>query len=1146
MKKPTITPKLTLEQANKLISMVLDTSTEPEQVRADVRYSTNEICSALGIEKKSQREISRWLGFLKVHGSQAFIDYFVYAKLPDYSYEEYLSFLAYAITTNTPIDRIWIIFKCSRTALENLSAQLKLGELDLSQVQPAVASADVVAAVNSVRDQGSAKGSNGANTTTKTTASKDQDRATADTAAQHDANTAQTAPAPQAKISAADNALLQFIRTLITPHTQAQALASNAAQSDLLQQKLRAGSHFLRLHERQLLEQWQPSTDLVALDMFKYHLTSRLIHENFNRLKLSEHDLGVAVDASGYYAPQSAGEVRAAASLIKKLLAGKLNYCEITLFDITANSDVLSTEQLHQCWLSLKDRLETATGNNNSLIAFLHKMLSSDACTPDNDNILLQDLNSGSEFLLPQEHQQLLDLMQHGTTNHIVLNSLKYQIVSRLIGENYHKLKLADENFGVEVDECGYYKPRNAGETRAAASFIKKMFAQNTFAGKLHSGEESLLTLAEKRDLLTPEQMHECWLSFQERRGSAAASTVPNPISASKSETGIESEVETSSKADAALIESTTTQEANSDQSNESNETNTSNQSAVETTELTDSIETADTYDKPEVEDLSSTLKWLYSASHEVTSTQDFAQRILATSPQLLLPKERLIFEYLATHTTTIPINLGNDLRYEFLAHLARDHHEELDSLAQSGVITWVDDLGFHTPLTGNDCKSALHWMLRNSLKTEVLADNISNDLITKLQQQAQDNSIESGAITTLWAEVKATWLGLVAGADTASATTATHTTNNADTSDHEDIDEEDDDDDLFSEIYGDDSFGDDDDDYFDEVDAQAYTEADSTINTKTQIDVSKIVRALDESYLLFLQEILLLGSGYPEAEILNESQPKEFAQWLLTAADTLLKPTEEQLLQQTITQGHSSFALTKLKYLLTARFIQQHKASLTERQTADTEKGKGDDAAALETSSTSTESVSTENSVTPQQASINGTPESTDKDLDGASVSDKQVMTTVHKLLSFSQQKIGSVEAYSVLHIADALLSADERAALKQIVRMAQQELQPAIDIKYKLIARLVSKYYNLLKKHDLGVAIDPCGYYTPRTLEENHAAAAMIVTKFKNELDTNELMFFKMAQINSGQDVDSHWQQIKNRVQSAAYQRLVTTHNQ
>ena len=151
MNEPTTTSKvvLTLEQAKKLISSVTHTKDGAEEICSNVSY--RDLCAALGFDKKAKSVCSRWLLFIKVHGSEAFIDYFVHNKVMKYSDAEYLSILAYARSTHTPIDRTWVIFKCSRRKLENLSAKANKGELDLSHITPAEAPANVVAIINKAR-----------------------------------------------------------------------------------------------------------------------------------------------------------------------------------------------------------------------------------------------------------------------------------------------------------------------------------------------------------------------------------------------------------------------------------------------------------------------------------------------------------------------------------------------------------------------------------------------------------------------------------------------------------------------------------------------------------------------------------------------------------------------------------------------------------------------------------------------------------------------------------------------------------------------------------------------------------------------------------------------------------------------------------
>ena len=91
--------------------------------------------NAIG-DNKSSSVITRWCLFYKLHGREKFIDYFARAKGPEYTDQDYLQILEYAVTSGTPIDRTWVIFACSRRKLEKLSARRKRGH-QWPQVEPA-------------------------------------------------------------------------------------------------------------------------------------------------------------------------------------------------------------------------------------------------------------------------------------------------------------------------------------------------------------------------------------------------------------------------------------------------------------------------------------------------------------------------------------------------------------------------------------------------------------------------------------------------------------------------------------------------------------------------------------------------------------------------------------------------------------------------------------------------------------------------------------------------------------------------------------------------------------------------------------------------------------------------------------------------
>ena len=85
----------------------------------------NSLRSAVGELTKASSVITRWCLFYKLHGRDLFIDYFARGIGPDYSDNDYLRILEYAVSTGTPIDRTWAIFMCSRRKLEKLSQRRK-------------------------------------------------------------------------------------------------------------------------------------------------------------------------------------------------------------------------------------------------------------------------------------------------------------------------------------------------------------------------------------------------------------------------------------------------------------------------------------------------------------------------------------------------------------------------------------------------------------------------------------------------------------------------------------------------------------------------------------------------------------------------------------------------------------------------------------------------------------------------------------------------------------------------------------------------------------------------------------------------------------------------------------------------------------
>ena len=81
---------------------------------------------AIGQPDKSSSVITRLCLFYKLHGREKFIEFFAHAKGPDFSEQDYLRILEYAVSSGTSIDRAWIIFRCSRRKLEKLSLKRRV------------------------------------------------------------------------------------------------------------------------------------------------------------------------------------------------------------------------------------------------------------------------------------------------------------------------------------------------------------------------------------------------------------------------------------------------------------------------------------------------------------------------------------------------------------------------------------------------------------------------------------------------------------------------------------------------------------------------------------------------------------------------------------------------------------------------------------------------------------------------------------------------------------------------------------------------------------------------------------------------------------------------------------------------------------
>ena len=475
----------------------------------------------------------------------------------------------------------------------------------------------------------------------------------------------------------------------------------------------------------------------------------------------------------------------------------------------------------------------------------------------------------------------------------------KFSVTAHLLKENFDLARQLSASTGIFVDSYGFHTPQYKEEYQAAARWISRTFKEH-----IPASEQYNLQNAATNNLFGTLVLHNSWQIIKASMGVSTKAAVATESTESAAPTA----------------------------STESSASATPVTSAASTVSAVDTASVSTLEDKGEEGIFISLLNSRgYPFSwHNTASNQAAAKWLLATAPQFLLPKERLVFEYLAAHATT-QLELGDDLKYEHIARVVRTHYTKLESLESRKIIPEIDELGFHAPFGVDESKSALRWMLRHSLKTL----HIDQELLTKLQQQAQHKSTDNNTVITMWHELKTMWLGLSAGAvaagSVAEAGTGTGAGNgvSANAAIDDTNSDEDDEEDLFAEIYGDVSFGDDDDDYFDEVDTYVTAEpVTAPVKAPTRIDKAALIRALDESYLLLLQEILLLGSCYQEPT--SSSQAKDSAQWLLTATDTLLKPEETQLLQQISSHGDAIFLLTRLKYQLTARFIQHHFADLT------------------------------------------------------------------------------------------------------------------------------------------------------------------------------------------------------------------------
>ena len=158
---------------------------------------------------------------------------------------------------------------------------------------------------------------------------------------------------------------------------------------------------------------------------------------------------------------------------------------------------------------------------------------------------------------------------------------------------------------------------------------------------------------------------------------------------------------------------------------------------------------------------------------------------------------------------------------------------------------------------------------------------------------------------------------------------------------------------------------------------------------------------------------------------------------------------------------------------------------------------------------------------------------------MNGLSAQEQQVVTAIHNLMHQPQLNKGYEEAQRLIEVVDVFLQQHERLLLKHIKSTQQTEVQPAVNLKYKIIARLARQYYELMQEQNMGVSFDICGYFAPRTPEEKHAAAAMILERFNSTLNFNEQTFFKQALTDCTLDVDKKWHEFRERVQSEARQR-------
>lgn len=129
-----IQPVLSLEQAERFCD-TCDSFQHVGRLPASSQHVV--LLKAIGVNKKSETVFSRWRLFYKLHGREAFIDYFARAIAPDYSREDHLRILKYAILSGTSIDRTWVLFKCSRRCLEKLSKRRNKHEADWPHVEPA-------------------------------------------------------------------------------------------------------------------------------------------------------------------------------------------------------------------------------------------------------------------------------------------------------------------------------------------------------------------------------------------------------------------------------------------------------------------------------------------------------------------------------------------------------------------------------------------------------------------------------------------------------------------------------------------------------------------------------------------------------------------------------------------------------------------------------------------------------------------------------------------------------------------------------------------------------------------------------------------------------------------------------------------------